>query len=545
MSFSDLDSFEIEEKVVPDEAPWEPQAGSQTDVLETREYVDELFIGGGRGTGKTDTLLGDYAMDVPKYGRHWRGIIFRRTLSQFREIIDRSKEMYLCLFPGAIYKETSKTWHFPNGAKLHFFHMEKDSDADKHLGIQYQWMGWDELPHWPTPTPYRKLKACRRSKVKGIPMRIRSTGNPGGVGLGWIKSQFNIPDDVNDRGGVPYKDSRTGWVRMFIRGYLEENQIMLDATPGYVGTLHEATEGNEQLMKAWVYGDFNIFFGKYFTMFNKRVHCVSPEKVLPGGMVPDHWKLYGSLDYGEAQPTSFGLWAKDEQGISYRIAEYYKGGLWPDEHAAGIKSLWMNCPYTKGRKPSVTFADGQIFHLRANSGKTAPNRYVSDIFRREAGIYCVAANKERIPGWRLCKNLLAWKQTEEGVFSRYPQIYYFPECVDFEREMENAVHAGDEDSPLEDLNTDSSDHSLDDFRYYAMGALYTEKPKKDMDSMPTMGIYKTWKNQRESGTRDPRESFVVIPKGKGNVDDILQGWNDEIELDESVTKEQSLDMLIV
>mgnify|MGYP003150926600 CR=1 FL=1 len=94
MSFSDLDSFEIEDQVVPDEAPWEPQAGSQTDVLETREYVDELFIGGGRGTGKTDTLLGDYAMDVPKYGRHWRGIIFRRTLSQFREIIDRSKEIY-------------------------------------------------------------------------------------------------------------------------------------------------------------------------------------------------------------------------------------------------------------------------------------------------------------------------------------------------------------------------------------------------------------------------------------------------------------------
>ena len=78
-----------------------------------------------------------------------------------------------------------------------------------------------------------------------------------------------------------------------------------------------------------------------------------------------------------------------------------------------------------------------------------------------------------------------------------------------------------------------------------MGALYTEKPKKDMDSMPTMGIYKTWKRQRESGTRDPRESFVVIPKGKDNVDDILQGWNDEVELDESVTKDQSLDLLIV
>ena len=181
--------------------PWLPQPGFQMDALEARYFVDELFGGGNRGGGKTDWLLADFASDVKRYGRDWKGVLFRKTFSQFREIIDKSKELYHVWFPGAVFKEGTLEWHFPNGAKLLFFHMAEDSDADKHLGIQYTWIGWDELPHWPTPRPYNKLKACLRSPVKGIPKRIRSTGNPGGPGLGWIKRYFQIPNDPKDVGG--------------------------------------------------------------------------------------------------------------------------------------------------------------------------------------------------------------------------------------------------------------------------------------------------------------------------------------------------------
>ena len=83
--------------------PWLPQPGFQMDALEARYFCDELFGGGNRGGGKTDWLLADFAADVKRYGRDWKGVLFRKTFSQFREIIDKSKELYHILFPGAVF----------------------------------------------------------------------------------------------------------------------------------------------------------------------------------------------------------------------------------------------------------------------------------------------------------------------------------------------------------------------------------------------------------------------------------------------------------
>ena len=46
------------------------------------------------------------------------------------------------------------------------------------------------------------------------------------------------------------------------------------------------------------------------------------------------------------------------------------------------------------------------------------------------------------------KNMLAWRRdVETGELTEKPRIYYFPRCVDFERQMLNAVYAGTEDDP--------------------------------------------------------------------------------------------------
>ena len=55
-----------------------PQPGPQEKAIRAT-FVDQLFFGGARGGGKSFWLLLDFAQDVVRYGKDWRGIIFRRT----------------------------------------------------------------------------------------------------------------------------------------------------------------------------------------------------------------------------------------------------------------------------------------------------------------------------------------------------------------------------------------------------------------------------------------------------------------------------------
>jgi hypothetical protein len=140
--------------------------------------------------------------------------------------------------------------------------------------------------------------------------------------------------------------------------------------------------------------------------------------------------------------------------VSYLIAEYYDVGEYPSEHAAACEDLYCSCPYTKGRKPARVWADSQIFYTNIAAQRASLNKKVSDVFRREAGLNVVPSNKDRKAGWRHMKELLAWKKNEQGVFTRTPSLYYFPECVNFEREIKDAVHS--ETGDREDIDNDGS-----------------------------------------------------------------------------------------
>lgn len=512
--------------------PWQPQPGFQEDALDARYFVDELFGGGNRGGGKTDWLLMDFASDVEEWGKNWKGIMFRKTMSQFIQMIDRSKELFYEMFSGAKFYESKDNlhWKFPNGATLRFFHMKDDSDADKHQGLQYTWIGWDELPLFPSDRPYHKLKATLRSPIKNIPLRIRSTGNPGGPGLGWIKAYFQIPEDPEHPGGeiVEGDDNKK---RMFLRSSFRDNLALLEATPDYEKTLESATQGNPELAKAWIEGNFNVFFGRFFEVFDTKIHRIDPYAALPNGKVPSNWRLFGCLDYGESSPTAFGLFAVDEFGTAFLIAEYYRSGLWVSEHCGNIKELLVNCPYTDGRFPERVFADTSIFYTRHQSGKGQMNKMISDIFKQEAGIKVVPSNKHRIAGWRYMKELLAWKKNNNGLMLLKPRLYYFPECENFEREADNAVYAGSEDNPKEDLDTNAEDHMLDAVRYFCMGAM---KAKPDViDDTEYLAKFKDMVNQKNKD----KSFYVRQPKTLIDSDDLLVAGADMWKQDGTIRAE--------
>jgi len=167
---------------------WRPQPGPQTALVHCP--VSEIFYGGARGGGKTDGMLGKFAIKAGKYGEHCVGVFFRRSREDLKEAVERSKQIYAPL--GAKWHEQKKWWTFPNGARLKFEYLDRDDDANNYQGHNYTDVFFEEITHWPDPTPVNKLRATLRSAT-GVPCQFHATGNPGGPGHGWVKARYIDP----------------------------------------------------------------------------------------------------------------------------------------------------------------------------------------------------------------------------------------------------------------------------------------------------------------------------------------------------------------
>jgi len=71
---------------------WRPQAGPQTALVQCP--LTEIFFGGARGGGKTDGVLGKWAIKEQRYGTGFNAVMFRRTTVSSEDAIERSKQIY-------------------------------------------------------------------------------------------------------------------------------------------------------------------------------------------------------------------------------------------------------------------------------------------------------------------------------------------------------------------------------------------------------------------------------------------------------------------
>lgn len=454
------DDFLDDDPEVIREPPWTPQPGPQERAIRA-SFIEQLLFGGARGGGKTDFLIGDYASDVLSYGRYWRGIIFRHTYAELDEIVDRGKQILYNLFPGTEFKVGKSIFVMPNGATLRLRHLAEDKDAEHYQGHSYPWIGFDELPNWPSDAAYRKLKACLRSGHYIPNKRIRCTGNPGGVGHQWVRSYFKIPQ-IGEPDGELVTD--VDGPRLFIRSLVTDNKILLRNDPDYVDRLRGV--GDDQLVSAWLKGDWDAFVGQYFSNWD------SDKVETPSFEIPDDWPLIAAMDYGESNPTSFGLYTTDFDGIHYRIAEYYTGNASASEHAYNINLLLATCPFiTGGRRPTQIFADPSMWVKRRLSESIQHSP--AEIFA-EHGLHLTKANNDRVTGWRIINDLLVrekfktFKGWNDNLTRTAPAA---PRC----------------NKNPEDIDTHCEDHALDELRYFAVNAYAPSAPPKQTSRNPFLG----------------------------------------------------------
>lgn len=443
---------------------WSPQPGPQTDLVTCPVF--EVFYGGARGGGKTESSMGDWFLHSGKYGEHAAGLFIRRKLTQLTDVIKRFRRYGKLI--GAKWHEQKKELTMPNGAVLKFAYLEREEDAEEYQGHEYTRIYVEELSNFPFPNVVMKLKgACRSSN--GVPCGMRFTGNPGGPGHHWVKQRYIDPAPngylvIEELEQVEIEEGvfvQTKIDRVFIPAKLKDNRKLLESDPGYVQRLRQT--GSAALVKAWLEGDWNGVDGTFFDTFSESLHVLRGKLTLPS-----HWSKFRALDWGSAAPFSVGWYAVSDgeayapRGALIKYAEWYGWNGQPNKglkmNADAVARGIMNREKDMGQRVTYGVADPSIFST--NGGPSIAEMMLV------AGCGWLRGDNARQAGW---------EQIRKRLDADPPLLLLHESCEHTIRTFPYLQH---DEHNMEDLDSDGEDHALDETRYAVMSRPQIKDPPK-------------------------------------------------------------------
>jgi hypothetical protein len=430
--------------------------------------IEDIFFGGARGGGKTDGSLGDWISHQDLYKSAARGIFFRRTYDELEEAQARAIELFTPL--GAVYKAQKRTWIFPNGATLKMRYLKRDADAANYQGHQYTWMCFEELGNWPNPAPIDKLRACLRSGRSGpdgkpIPKSFRATGNPGGVGHGWIKVRYIDPAPPL----TPFYDEEGETWRVYIPSKLSDNKALTENDPDYWKRVKASANGDEALLEAWANGNWDIIAGGMFDdLFKRDIHVIEPFEI------PASWTVDRSFDWGSSKPFSVHWNAQSDGTEAPNGITYPAGTLFIIEEWYG----WNGKPNQGLKLLAVEVADGVVEREEVMPFKVYPGPADSAIFNIDptSGISIADDMESRGVEWERAdkspgSRKTGWERTRKYLKACHqfpmeqPGLFVFKHCTHFIRTVPILPRS---ERDRDDVNTEAEDHAGDNTRYRVM-----------------------------------------------------------------------------
>ena len=452
----------------------------------------EGFYGGAAGGGKTDYLVMEalHQVQIPNY----RGIIFRKTYPELSEVEDKQYHYYKTAFPKARYNQQRHVWTFPSGAKIYNGSMQHTKDRTKYQGRQFDFIGFDELTHF-TFDEYSYMYSRNRASGPGTKVYMRSTGNPGGIGHGWVKQYFVTAArpgyTVTNRMPIIFPDGSVKVYtrdRIFIPSSVFDNERLLQNSPEYLASLYMLPE---QERKALMDGNWDIFSGQVFMEFRnnpdgyrnrKWTHVIEPFEI------PESWNIYRGFDFGYSKPFSVGWYAMSPDGVMFRVRGLYgcqkgrdgrsipnTGVMWDAGRIAREIALREREDRNLKGHNIIGIADPAIFE--ASNGES-----IADLMARE-GVYFTKGDHKRLPGKMQCHYRLRFDQ------NGYPSFYVFntDSNFDFLRTVPALVY---DETNVEDVDSDGEDHIYDEWRYVCMARpiSYTPEEEKEYSEFDPLGL---------------------------------------------------------
>lgn len=478
---------------------WSPQEGPQHDYVCCP--MPEVFLGGARGGGKTDGVLGKWAIKERRYGPGFSAMFFRPSTVSSEDAIERSRQIYEPL--GGKFRDRPPRWRMPNGGRVGFAYLENIKDADEYQGRNLSDAAVEEAGLYADRAPIDRLFGVLRSSA-GVPIQLTLTANPGGAGQHWLRNDYQLhpfplrpkvlrrklPDGSEHRVAV-------------IPSRLTNNKILLQSDPGYQSRLYLV--GSAQLVKAWLEGDWTAVEGAFFSEWSNEQHVIAPFPI------PEHWLRFRSGDWGSYAPFSIGWWAVvgddfqlrglgdgavDAQrsepgsrngqsvrtlprGALVRYREWYgaKGGkLTADAVGKGIAER------ERSDRAKLTYAVLDPAAFSEDGGPSIAERINNELLAAHLAAFTPADNARvtratgdpakagPMGGWDTVRARMvgtAARNADGSVnwATGRPMIYFFATCTDSIRTIPVLQH---DKSRAEDLDTNSEDHAADDVRYGCM-----------------------------------------------------------------------------
>lgn len=443
---------------------WRPHPGPQTKLLSCPVF--EAMFGGARGGGKTAAMIGEFSGHADRYGAAASGLMLRRERTQLLGTIAEADALYSKL--GVRWKDSDKTFLWPNGARLQMGYLERDQDTDAWQGRNLTRLYVEEIGNFPRFAPIAKLFATLRSST-GVPVRFRCTANPGGPGHSWCKGRYvdQAPAGMKILKEIltnPLNGQQITRERVYIPSRVSDNPTLGD---DYVGNLVLSGAGSPALVRAWLEGDWSAIEGAFFSEWMASKHIVEPF------VIPAHWTRFRAADWGTARPFSIGWYAVASEetrlvdgrviprGALVRYREWY--GCRTQLDGQPIPNEGLKLPasevaqrivaMSQGEQIEYTVIDPAVF---ANTG----GQTIAEAFAAH-GVPCLRADNTRVAqagamsGW----NNVRQRLTGDG---DNPLLFVFSTCAHLIRTLPVIQH---DRTRAEDVDTDAEDHAVDELRY--------------------------------------------------------------------------------
>ncbi|MGC2526832.1 MAG: phage terminase large subunit [Candidatus Acidiferrum sp.] len=246
---------------------------------------------GAAGPGKTKALLWEAIMQA----NVWPGadtLLLRRT---YPELESSLLAYFRRDVPRDFYKKYNESKHvvtWRNGSTTRFGYCRSENDVYQYQGAEFLFIGLDELTHF-TFKQWQFLTSRNRCPVPGSVCSMAGATNPGNIGHAWVKSLWVDHKPPASFDQTDYYDANDC---EFIRAWLSDNPIYANDAD-YRRALETLPE---HLRKAFLDGDWNVFAGQYFDIFDNGRHTARPEEI----RLEPWWPRWVSIDWGFQHPSA-------------------------------------------------------------------------------------------------------------------------------------------------------------------------------------------------------------------------------------------------
>lgn len=462
----------------PDQlSPWQIQAAGVPEEF-------DLFLGGGRGGGKTHLLMTLLLRHCEQFGKYARCLIVRKSFPGLMDI-EAALRTYLFEVYGDSYRFEGQKHRFtlPSGGTIQLDQLESESDFQKYQGKSFTYICVDEAGQYASPALPDRLRSSLRAP-KGVPTRFILLANPGGAGHHWLVKRHALKASW-----TPYDDPATGSKFVSVASTYRDNAFI--DCDRYEKNLLASCSTDPELGRSWLNGDWSIIRGAYFAhVLDESRNMIEPWSCLPprsahknnpqslykhNHAMVESWRFFLSHDYGVSAPSVTLLCARS--GGARHEGRYYPRGsiILVDEYVSChnddlTKGLGMTVPELSSRikgmcgdwnvRPSGV-ADDAIF---ANHGSQAGT--IADEFRK-AGVYFSKARKGgRVAGWERMRRMLqdagSGDPDKPGLYISRACRYWWSTVPTLPRDPRKP----------DDVDTTAADHAAD-ATSYALGDYVT------------------------------------------------------------------------